>query len=938
MKKLLLITLIMSCFKLWSQGEIVVKPAAFEETEEIEIVASALPWTNNGTSDDVYLWAWHFDNSGTQINNPPAVGTDFGNSPETAKFVNNGDGTYSYKLTPTAFYNNTGITRIGVLAKSKDGSSQTMDVFFNVGSFQVILENPSESTVLLDAPGNFRIKANASLPADFTLSANGTEVNTQSNMQEYVYDFDLNANTNFLLTAKQVGGDGEETISFSALLKPTSTEAPVPAGMEDGFNYNAGTGEATWVFFAPQKEFVHLIGNFKGNDWEVDNTYLMNKDSSADRFWLTMNFSGDNLEDLLYQYLVEYDIRVADPYATLVLDQFNDSFIPSETFPDIPNYPTDKTSNLVSWVQLDEEAYQWQTENFSPPAKTDLVIYELLVRDFDEDQNYQDIIDRLDYLENLGINAIELMPVQEFDGNNSWGYNPALHMALDKNYGTRKMLKTLVDEAHARGIAVILDVVYNHATGQNPYFRMYNTSDGGTGGVASADSPFFNSAARHSFNVFNDFDHSSDATRQYVERTAQYWIDEFRIDGYRWDLTKGFTQNCTGSNQFDCTQDYNADRVEVLKTYADYQWEANDDFYIIFEHLGSGGSATEEKEWANYRNGEGKGILLWNKQTDPYNDATMGFSGNISGASYKQKGFDQPAVVSYMESHDEERLMYKNLRFGNNSSNTHNVRTLPIALKRMEAAGAFFFTIPGPKMIWQFGELGYNISIFACSNGTVPEPYGTDNCKLSEKPDGWDYLQDANRKAVYDTWSRLIALKTQLPIFETETFTLDVTGNNGLKKIRLTDPDASGSEIKYVNVIGNFGVSAGNINPAFQTTGTWYNLMDNGEMIISNVTAPINLQPGEFRIYGNAPANLSTTVAKKNEDVAIFPNPMDSDFQISASVDNLTIYDISGKMVHRARAAEVESKTINVSHLKAGIYLVKVETDSKSKTIKILKR
>jgi 1,4-alpha-glucan branching enzyme len=93
------------------------------------------------------------------------------------------------------------------------------------------------------------------------------------------------------------------------------------------------------------------------------------------------------------------------------------------------------------------------------PEKDKLVVYELLVRDFDAGRNYQSIIDRIDYFKNLKINAIELLPVMEFEGNESWGYNTSFHMALDKFYGSSSKLKEMIDVCHQNGIAVILDVL-----------------------------------------------------------------------------------------------------------------------------------------------------------------------------------------------------------------------------------------------------------------------------------------------------------------------------------------------------------------------------------------------------------------------------------------------------------------------------------------------
>ena len=113
---------------------------------------------------------------------------------------------------------------------------------------------------------------------------------------------------------------------------------------------------------------------------------------------------------------------------------------------------------------------------------------------------------------------------------------------------------------------------------------------------------------------------------------------------------------------------------------------------------------------------------------------------NFSWISYLNRGWTVPANVSYMESHDEERLMFKNISFGN-SSGGYNVQTESTALDRQELAGAFYFTVPGPKMIWQFGELGYDISI-------------DQNGRTGNKPILWNYFNEPNRKAVYDLWAQ----------------------------------------------------------------------------------------------------------------------------------------------------------------------------------------
>ncbi|MDG1571817.1 alpha-amylase family glycosyl hydrolase [Robiginitalea sp. M366] len=817
-----------------------ITPPTFGANDAITLTVTGVDPGAWGVTD-LYVWAWYFETpASTSAINSPTNGT-WANSDEAQRMTNNGDGSFSFSFVPSQLYGTTAIDRIGMLVKAKDGTGdkKSQDYVVEVGGFQLTLTNPLENPVLIDAGSNVSITASTSQNADFTLRANGAIIDQQSGITSYTYLATVNTSTLYELSAT----NGSETLQsgFQAYVRPAVTEAPLPAGLVDGINLDpADPTRATLVLYAPGKEFVHLIGDWIG--WAPLDTYLMNRDSTNDRFWLELTGLSPQTP-YLYQYLVEYDINIADPYATLVLDGYgNDAFIDPSVFPDLPPYPAGQTE-AITVLRTGDPDYAWQVTDFVPAAREDLVVYELLIRDFDALHTYDAVVNRLDYLTSLGINAIELMPVSEFDGNESWGYNPAFHMALDKYYGTPEAFKQFVDACHARGIAVILDVVYNHATGQHPYFRMWNTSGGGTGGQATAENPFFNPEATHSYSVFQDFNHQSPATRDYVKQTVRYWIEEFHIDGMRWDLTKGFTQNCTASDG-GCTDSPQADRIAVLKEYADTQWAADPDFLVIFEHLGT---VAEESQWADYRVSEGKGILLWNKQTEPYNEATMGYhdsgKSDFSQAFYGAKGFAQPSAISYMESHDEERLMFKNLEYGN-SSGAYNVKDLGTALKRVQAASAFFFTIPGPKMIWQFGELGYDYSI----------DY---NGRTGNKPIRWDYLDNPNRTALYDLMADLITLKTAEPIFRTDQVTLSLGASSGLKILQLTDPAPLGGAAGYLTVIGNFGVTPQEITVTFQESGVWYEWLENNlKFVVPEPQQVITLAPGEFRLFANAPTTL----------------------------------------------------------------------------------
>lgn len=841
MKRLLLILL----FPLLSYAQVTISPSAFEVntpiTITVDVGSTATDCNGFSNPSKVYMHSGIGDEA-----NPWgfSVTGNWGQDDGVGLMSDNGDGTWSITITPESYYNLdatqvANATKMGMVFRNESGSQELKDngcndFFFDIGAFQLNLTSPAENLTVLNAGETLTITATTTLEANFVLTANGTQIDTQSAITNYSYTHTVTQTTNFSLQA--TNNSNTITKNFQAAVAPTVEEAPVPTGMLNGINLDpTDNTKATLVLYAPFKQFVHVIGSF--TNWQIDDNYVMKKDSATDRFWIELTGLTPQT-DYLFQYLVDFQISIADPYSTLILDPYSDQYIDNVTYPNLPTYPTNQTTEAVTVLRTGEPDYMWQTNNFTAPAKEDLVIYEMLIRDFDELHSFDAVKERLDYLEGLGINAIELMPVSEFDGNESWGYNPSFHMALDKYYGTKNAFKTFIDECHSRGIAVILDVVYNHATGQNPYFRLWNDTNGGLGGTATTNNPFFNQQATHSYSVFNDYNHSTQATRDYVKRTAQYWIEEFKIDGFRWDLTKGFTQNCSPSDE-NCTGNYQQDRVDVLKLYADYQWDINPNFYVIFEHLGG---ITEEKEWADYRAGEGKGILLWNKVTNPYNEATMGYhsSSDFSWVSYAVKGFDGPSAVSYMESHDEERLMYKNLEFGN-AQGEYSVKNLNTALARMQAAGAFFFTVPGPKMLWQFGELGYDVSIDF-------------NGRIGNKPIRWEYLDNPNRKAIYNTWAKLINLKLNVPVFNTSNFSIDANNGNGLKKIHLTLNSATGNEIKHITIIGNFGVTTQTIDPEFQETGTWHNLLENNTPLeVSNSNAPISLAAGAFMVLGNNP-------------------------------------------------------------------------------------
>ncbi|WP_233558538.1 alpha-amylase family glycosyl hydrolase [Aquimarina sp. BL5] len=898
-----------------------ITPSAFNEGDEITITVSGVDLSVWGTTD-LYLWAWYFDSpTTTAAINSPNNGdwTDSSNSAQPQIFTDNGNGTYSITLTPTIFYGATGIDRIGMLAKAQDGTgdNKTQDNIVEVGIFQLALDAPTESVSIIDSGNDLTITATTTLNADFELFANGASVDTQAGITNYTTNYTITEGVSFELVATESGTSNSLSETFSAITTPVNNEAPVPAGMKDGLNLD-GTS-ATLVLYAPGKNFVHVKGNFNGNDWALDNAYLLNKDSAQDRFWITLDNLPNNA-DILYQYVVDASISVADPYSTLILSEFNDGFIDDTTFPNLPSYPNGKTNDAVSWFKTGEAEYVWQTTNFQRPEVTDLVIYELLIRDFDALHSFDAVKSRLDYLQDLGINAIELMPVSEFDGNNSWGYNPSFHMALDKYYGTPTAFKEFVDECHARGIAVILDVVYNHATGQNPYYRMWNDCNGCYNGQATAANPIFRETdSNPTFSFFNDIDHESTATEDYMDRLNEYWLTEYNVDGFRFDFTKGFTNTIGDGGGFDQS------RIDILTRMNTAIQAVDPNAYVILEHFAPN---TEETLLIN------EGMLVWGNSNFNYNQATMGYGdSNFQSVSYLSRGWTTPSNISYMESHDEERLMYKNVQFGNDTNApTYDVTDLSTALDRVELAGAFYFTIPGPKMIWQFGELGYGFSINRCEDSTIDE-----SCRTNPKPIRWDYLNVTDRTDIYDAYTKLIRLKLNEKIFKTDNFTLSVASATS-KKIQLTDDSATGDELKHVTIIGNFDVEPIDINPTFQETGTWYDLLsETGETItVTDVNALITLQPGEFKVFGNQESvTLGVQDFINGNSFDAYPNPAQTAFSINESVQKVSVYTITGALAKKFEGDFQPGTSFDIGELSRGLYLVQIQNEKGIATTKL---
>ena len=261
--------------------------------------------------------------------------------------------------------------------------------------------------------------------------------------------------------------------------------------------------------WAPNAMGISLVGSFNG--WADEQIWLEKEDQG---YW-SADVRGISPGDT-YKYVINNNGEKywrADPYAQQMTSSVGDAVVHTPEF-------------------------DWGHCAYETPPWNEMVIYELHVGTFNTVRGggpgrFDGIIARLDYLSELGINAIELMPCMEFAGDFSWGYNPAWPFAVESAYGGRRALQELVQAAHESGIAVILDVVYNHFGPQDlGLWRFDGWGENDRGGIY-----FYNDW--RSTTPWGDTrpDYGREEVRQYIRDNALMWLEKFRMDGLRWDAT-----------------------------------------------------------------------------------------------------------------------------------------------------------------------------------------------------------------------------------------------------------------------------------------------------------------------------------------------------------------------------------------------------------------
>ncbi|MBW4667825.1 MAG: alpha amylase C-terminal domain-containing protein [Cyanomargarita calcarea GSE-NOS-MK-12-04C] len=488
-------------------------------------------------------------------------------------------------------------------------------------------------------------------------------------------------------------------------------------------------------FFAPRNNGVALIGSF--SEWKE-----IPMQKGKDGYFRTQI----ELKDGTYQY----KFRVQTKSPNFEPDQWLDIIDPYAT--DVDEEQTYAVVHIKDGERI-VDTYVWQHDDTPLPENHQLVIYEMHVADFTGGEvdshkrgKFLDAIEKLDYLKELGINAIELMPVNEYPGDYSWGYKVRHFFAVESSYGSTADLKQLIDECHGRGIRVFMDGIYNHTDEECPlmlvdrnywyYEYMHYPEDPG-----NYWGPEFN---------YDNYDEKLDVKPawKYVGDVVKYWVEEYHIDGIRFDAVRQLAN------------------VEFLDWLAKQSKKntANKPFYNIAEYIPDTNEITSP---------EGPLDACWHESFRYF------MIPSICGESFeleklkevldpKRQGYATAInVINYLATHDREHLFRElgDLRFA--AALRYRSIFDEAAFTRAKLGAVLLITAMGIPMLWMGEEFGEHKR----KSQTVTQP----------KKIAWPLLEREENRNLFEYYKALIALRQENPALQSDN--IEFFGENALSKV-----------------------------------------------------------------------------------------------------------------------------------------------------------
>ena len=685
----------------------------------------------------------------------------------------------------------------------------------------------------------------------------------------------------------------EKEESIDIVVAQGSPSEPYPGGVpQPGAVFN-NDGSVTFCIAAPGINSIKLVGSWDNWAENLESQSMKHCNYNDNRyFWLTVNNLDPNKQHYYYYYLDLDNKRVADPYSQLVLIKGDDNSTVKNVWAQgstaLPEFPTDSKCSTVTVLDKHMNDYNWAP--FEIPNPKGLYIYELLLRDFTGTEGkssgngtVRQAIEKIPYLVSLGINAVELMPIMEFHGNQSWGYNTDFYFAPDKAYGSPADYKEFIDECHKNGIAVILDIVFNQCQ-DHPYYQMY----------AKEMNPFINASNVHDYSVLNDWNQGNPIVKQMWDDCVKYWLKEYNVDGFRFDLVKGLGDNDSyGSG----TEAYNQSRVNNMARIHAAMKTVKPNSIHINEFLGS---ATEEKAYA------ADGQLCWGNLSGICTNFMKGANGSsLHQLSGLGNGNDPFSRVTYSESHDEERVAYSAKTSGPNGIKGN----MSVIAKRAAILYVAQILSPGPTMLWQFQEL--------VADQTTKNSSGNDT---GNKKVIWSNLDNPDYFDVYEAVCAAGELRASNPELFVNADTYNWAGNS----------NSSGTATR--NMVLKYGQKEVVV------------LMNPGVTATANVSAPVTiLNPSNAKLVyasrGVAPVltqngtNVQANIAPNGFAIFATNNTVSGieDAVIGDDMANAEVYGGEGEIVIVGEYTSAEVYNIQgvamgrLTDLERGIYIVRVD-------------
>ena len=528
-------------------------------------------------------------------------------------------------------------------------------------------------------------------------------------------------------------------MTTNVIAQAPAQSAELPDGLQLGA-HDLGNGRVSFALHAPWKQQVALVGDL--NDWQPEPLPV----SSNGIWWIIK----EQLEagEYAYQFLVDDEIAIADPYSRAL--RWTDGEQPH------------------SLIEVGKTPYQWQDDGFGIKPLNELVIYEVHVGDFSPEGTFKGVTERLSYLQDLGISAIELMPIFEYPGDHSWGYNPAFFFAAEESYGTLDDLRELIDTAHQHGIGVILDVVFNHLDASSPINYLYPYDENPY--FSSDDNPW----------GFPDLNHWHEACKQLLADVQTWWLVDMHIDGLRYDYAPGIGFDGENGMSFLTWQ------ARQVKPHV----------YLIVEHTEDYTSMIMHTEADASWHVSFKYQMIANLNETGLNDCQYGDVENtMRELDFRGAGYtDTAQAINFLESHDEQRTIYEV---------TCNPDIHPDTAQLKSKLGAMaLFTATGVPMLYHGQEFGM------WTERTI------DQNKLQ-----WELLESEGGHDLHAFYRGMILMRNTVPALVSNNIgPLVLDGERKLMAYQRWSDD----QRSRVVVVLNFGIETEYLEVPFPAHGTWH--------------------------------------------------------------------------------------------------------------------